>query len=60
MVWWDEALSNEISLTIDMLLIVGFFCFFLYEMPEALTYEIFMWGDVGMSTDIRFYGVAPH
>jgi hypothetical protein len=60
MVWWDEALSNELSATIDAILMVSFFCFFLYEMPEALTYEIFMWGDVGMSTDIRFYGVAPH
>ena len=60
MVWWDEALSNEISKVIDIILLIGFFCFFLYEMPEALSYEIFMWGDVGMSTDIRFYGVAPH
>jgi len=35
-------------------------CLFLYEEPEALNYELFMWGDVGMSTDIRFFGVAPH
>ena len=60
MIWWDEALSNELSKTIDILLLVGFFCFFLYTMPEALTYEIFMWGDIGMSVDVRFYGVAPH
>jgi quinol-cytochrome oxidoreductase complex cytochrome b subunit len=60
MVWWDEALSNEVSKSIDIILLIGFFCFFLYEIPEALTYEIFMWGDVGMSTDVRFYGVAPH
>lgn len=60
MVWWDEALSNELSKTIDMLLIIMVFCFFLYAEPEALSYEIFMWGDVGMSNDIRFYGVAPH
>jgi hypothetical protein len=25
-----------------------------------LSYELFMWGDVGLSTDVRFYGVAPH
>jgi hypothetical protein len=25
-----------------------------------LSYEIFMWGDVGFINDIRFYGVAPH
>jgi len=42
MVWWDEALSNELSKTIDILLLVGFACFYLYTMPEALTYEIFM------------------
>jgi quinol-cytochrome oxidoreductase complex cytochrome b subunit len=60
LIWWDEALSNEFSKTIDVILLVGFCCFFLYTMPEALTYEIFMWGDVGMSTDVRFTGVAPH
>jgi hypothetical protein len=42
MVWWDEALSNELGKTIDMFLVVGLFCFFLYEEPEALSYEIFM------------------
>lgn len=34
--------------------------FFMYTEPEALSYEIFMWGDIGMVTDVRFYGVAPH
>jgi hypothetical protein len=42
MSWWDEALSNELSKAIDIILIVGFFCFLLYGMPEALSYEIFM------------------
>jgi len=28
--------------------------------PEALSYEIFMWGDIGLMPDVRFYGVAPH
>lgn len=60
LVWWDEALSNELGKTVEILLTVGLCCWFLYEEPEALSYEIFMWGDVGMSTDIRFYGVAPH
>jgi len=35
-------------------------CLYLYNEPEALSYEIFMWGDVGAITDVRFYGVAPH
>jgi len=60
MVWWDEALSNEISSFFTMLVIVTIFFFYLYTDPEALSYEIFMWGDVGMVTDVRFYGVAPH
>jgi quinol-cytochrome oxidoreductase complex cytochrome b subunit len=60
MAWWDEALVNELSKTIDIILLVSLCCFFLYTEPEALSYEIFMWGDVGMSSDIRFYGVAPH
>lgn len=60
MVWWDEALSNELSMSIDILMIIALFFWFFYTEPEALTYEIFMWGDIGLLTDIRFYGVAPH
>jgi len=60
MVWWDEALSNELGLYVFVLLVISACFFFLYEDPEALSYEIFMWGDVGMVTDVRFYGVAPH
>ena len=33
---------------------------FLYSDCEPLSYEMFMWGDVGMVVDVRFYGVAPH
>jgi len=60
MIWFDEALANELGSTIDILCLVAICCWFLYADPEALTYEIFMWGDVGMSPDVRFYGVAPH
>lgn len=58
--WYDEALLNEFSKTIDILLMVWLCCLYCYTNPEALSYEIFMWGDVGMSVDVRFYGVAPH
>jgi len=58
--WWDEALMNEICLLLDFLLILGCLGEFLYLEPEALSYEIFMWGDIGIITDVRFYGVAPH
>jgi quinol-cytochrome oxidoreductase complex cytochrome b subunit len=58
--WWEEILASELGCCLQILLCVGCLCLFLYEDPEALSYEIFMWGDVGMSTDVRFYGVAPH
>ena len=60
MVWWDEALSNELGGIIDMFIIISLFCWFYYSENEALSYEIFMWGDIGIVTDVRFYGVAPH
>ena len=58
--WYDEALVNELGKTLEFFLAIGIVCFFLYTEPEALNYEIFMWGDVGMVVDVRYYGVAPH
>ncbi len=58
--WWDETLSNEIRLLLNFLVVLGCAGELLYSEPEALTYEIFMWGDIGLITDVRFYGVAPH
>lgn len=58
--WFDEALANELGQSLEALMFFGLLCFLLYAEPEALNYEIFMWGDVGMMVDIRFYGVAPH
>jgi quinol-cytochrome oxidoreductase complex cytochrome b subunit len=60
MVWWDEALSNELSHVLDAFIILTLVWWFMFTEPEALTYEIFMWGDIGIVTDVRFYGVAPH
>lgn len=60
MIWWDEALNNEIAGVIDILLLVFIGCLLYYSENEALSYEIFMWGDIGMTTDVRFFGVAPH
>lgn len=31
-----------------------------YTANEPLSYEIFMWGDIGLITEVRFLGVAPH
>jgi len=60
MTWWDEALSSELSYALDILIIITIIFWFLYVEPEALSYEIFMWGDIGIVTDVRYYGVAPH
>lgn len=58
--WWDEVLANELGLLSNFLVILGCIGVLLYSQPEALSYEIFMWGDIGMVTDVRYYGVAPH
>lgn len=60
MAWWDEALANELGSFIDLVTLLVILCWVIYPEPEALSYELFMWGDVGLSTDVRFYGVAPH
>lgn len=58
--WYDEAVINEVSQLLNMLVIAGLICLILYPDPEALNYELFMWGDVGMQVDVRYFGVAPH
>lgn len=58
--WYDEAVINEVGQFLNLIVIIGILCLFLYVEPEALNYEIFMWGDVGMQVDVRFLGVAPH
>lgn len=58
--WWEEVLNNELRLLINTLVVLGCIGEFLYSEPEALSYEIFMWGDIGLIIDVRFYGVAPH
>lgn len=60
LLWWDEALSSELTWGAIMIMTFALFCWFLYPDPEALSYELFMWGDIGLVNDIRFYGVAPH
>ena len=60
MAWWDEALCNELGHTTDVIIIITIVAWFVYVEPEALSYEIFMWGDIGLVTDVRYYGVAPH
>ena len=58
--WFDEALTGELGQSVEFLVGLGFLCVYLFGEPESLSYEIFMWGDIGMIIDVRFYGVAPH
>jgi hypothetical protein len=50
----------ELISYIDFLVIVYFIGLYLFHEPEPLSYEIFMWGDVGAVVDVRYLGVAPH
>lgn len=58
--WNDEVLKNEIGKTFELLVVFWVLCLCLYSNTEPLSFEYFMWGDIGMITDVRFYSVAPH
>lgn len=58
--WNDEVIKNELAKTFEMLVLFWFICIYLYSNTEPLSFEYFMWGDIGMITDVRFYSVAPH
>lgn len=58
--WWNEVVLNEVITFFDFAMAIFFFTLFLYNEPEALSYEIFMWGDIGLITDPKFNQVAPH
>jgi len=60
MLWWDEAFANEVVSYFLMLVYLTVIFLVLFEEVEALSYEIFMWGDIGLIGDVRYYGVAPH
>lgn len=58
--WFDLVLKNELLSFLEFLLAIMIFGFLLYSEYEPLNFELFMWGDVGFITDVRFFGVAPH
>lgn len=60
MQWWNEVVINEIMTFIYLMLLVLIVSLVLYSEPEAVSYELFMWGDVGFITDPNFNQVAPH
>lgn len=58
--WFETTFKNEVFKLMDFLLVFIIVGFYLYSELEPLNFELFMWGDVGLNTDVRFLGVAPH
>lgn len=58
--WWNEVFLNELFSFFDICILLFIICLYLYSEPEALSYEIFMWGDIGLITEPKFNQVAPH
>lgn len=58
--WSDETLKNEIFMFFKTLLFFFLVSLQLYSLVEPTSYELFMWGDIGLVNDVRYYGVAPH
>lgn len=58
--WWDDVIKNEILTTIWFFLLINAGTMYIYSNSEPLSTELFMWGDVGLTSEIRFLGVTPH
>ena len=58
--WFGEVLKNEIISFILLLACFWYLSEYLHHENSPVSFELFMWGDLGMVTDIRFLGVAPH
>lgn len=58
--WSSVVLKYEFYSILFIFNFFFFFYFFTSELNEAVSYEIFMWGDVGIVNDVRYFGVAPH
>lgn len=58
--WFDVILKFELFNFIFIYYWFYLFFSFFYLPLEPLSFEIFMWGDVGFISEIRFLGVAPH
>ena len=58
--WFDEGLINELTKFFLTLWGFVFLVLILFHDQEPLSYEMFMWGDLGLVTDVNFFAVAPH
>lgn len=60
LVWFDDALKSELKAALMFAVALFWLSGRKYHCSETLSLELFMWGDLGMVPDIRFYGVTPH
>lgn len=58
--WLKCVFELELDKYTLFLIYLNVLCWFFYESIEGPCYEVFMWGDIGITSDVRFYGVAPH
>ena len=58
--WCFEVLKTEFFFWIKFYFTLALIALYIYHDNEPLSFEIFMWGDIGFINDIRFLGVAPH
>lgn len=59
--WFSEIFFLEvIFIFLSFSIFITIYLFFYKDLNEPLSYEIFMWGDIGFVTEIRFLSVAPH
>ena len=58
--WFGEIFKFEYLSSLLVLSLMALAVTYYYESNEPLSYEIFMWGDIGLVTDIKFLSVAPH
>jgi hypothetical protein len=58
--WADDVLKNEVLALSLLLILCDSACAHLYSLSEPASTELFMWGDVGSTSEIRFFGVTPH
>lgn len=58
--WFGEVFKFEYLTTFTVLSVLSIVVLGYYVPNESLSFEIFMWGDIGLVTEVRFLGVAPH
>lgn len=58
--WFGEIVKFEYTSTLIVISLFSLSIMYFLKPNEPLSYELFMWGDIGLVTDIRFLSVAPH